>query len=159
EPLFSPVRHALPEDVYAHGGADRATPRFVAGDQVVLTVEGDGGGNSFLAWRSATTGKLLGSSADVAAFAVSEQGNRVASTAARKGRLLDGHTRNLVAPIPLSGIGIWNEHVIFSVDGQTLVTCGQDTRARFWSVEDRSGVALTESHPAVYHPTRAVRVS
>jgi WD40 repeat protein/tetratricopeptide (TPR) repeat protein/tRNA A-37 threonylcarbamoyl transferase component Bud32 len=158
-PLFPPVRHVRPEDVYSHGGADRAAPRFAAGDQVLLTVEGDGGDNSFLIWRSSITGKLLGRSAEGAVFAVSEPGNLVASHAGPKGRLLDARTREVLAPMRLSGTGLWNEHIVFSADGRTLVTCGSDTRARFWSVEDRSDVALIESHPSVYHPMRAVRVS
>src|SRR5262249_2216120 len=61
--------------------------------------------------------------------------------------------------IPASASFMWNEHVLFSTDDQTLVTCGHDTRARFWSVEDRSGDLLTESYPAVYHPMQPVRVS
>jgi WD40 repeat protein len=54
---------------------------------------------------------------------------------------------------------MWNEHVIFSADEQTIVTCGHDARARFFSVHDRSGDTLIESHPSVYHPMAAVRVS
>jgi WD40 repeat protein/tetratricopeptide (TPR) repeat protein/tRNA A-37 threonylcarbamoyl transferase component Bud32 len=159
KPLFPPVRHVLPEDYYAHGGADRATPRFAAGDQVVLTVEGNGGDNCTLMWRSSTTGKLLGRSPEGAVFAVNEQGTYVASHGGSKGRLLRAQTREVLAPLLLSAPAVWNEHVIFSAESQTLVTCGWDTRARFWSVEDRKGVALSESHPSVYHPMQAVRVS
>jgi WD40 repeat protein len=54
---------------------------------------------------------------------------------------------------------LWNEHVSFSADEQTLVTCDHDTRARFFSVQDRSGDTLIELYPSVYHPTLAVRVS
>jgi WD40 repeat protein/tRNA A-37 threonylcarbamoyl transferase component Bud32 len=152
EPLFPPVPHVRPEDVYSHGGPDRIVPRFAADDRVVLTVEGD----SVLVWRSATTGGLLGRTIEGAAFAVNEQGTRVASVLGEKGRLMDGRTRETLAPISFP---TWNEHVIFSADGQTLVGCSSDTRVRFWSVEDRSGVTLVESHPNVYHPMSAVRVS
>jgi WD40 repeat protein len=160
EPLFPPVLHAQPEDVYAHGGADRVAPRFADADKAVLTVEGNGGHMSVLMWRSSTTGEVLGSSADGAAFAVNDQGTQVAANTGARGRLLDAQSREVLAPIQVSASGSWTEHTLFSADGQTVVTCGSDTTARFWSTdEDRPGAVLSESHPSIHHPMRAVRVS
>jgi WD40 repeat protein/tetratricopeptide (TPR) repeat protein/tRNA A-37 threonylcarbamoyl transferase component Bud32 len=159
KPLFPPVPHIGGDGEYSHLGPDAACPRFAAGDQVLLTVEqksGDPAPPAFR-WRSSATGKLLSRMAgDV--FAVSEQGNHVATLDQTKGRLFNANTRQVLSVIPSAPPWMWHEHVIFSVDEQTLVTCGHDTRARFWSVEDRSGDTLTESYPSVYHPMFVVRV-
>jgi WD40 repeat protein/tetratricopeptide (TPR) repeat protein len=158
EPLFPPVRHLGGDGVYSHTGPEVSCPRFAAGDQLLLTLERDQGAESLLAWRSASDGKLLSTTAEGAIFAVNGRGNLVASLGVTKGRLLDAAKRQVLAPIPASAPWMWNEHVIFSADEQTLVTCGHETRARFFSVGDRSGDTLVETYPPVYHPMMAVRV-
>jgi len=157
EPLFPPVPHDGGDGQYAHTGPAVACPRFAAADQILLTAERKND-DTALKWRSSATGMLLSSSTESAVFAVSEQGNHIASLGATKGRLLNAFTRQVLSPIPASPPGMWNEHVIFSADEETLVTCSHDTRARFWSIEDRSADTLSEAYPAVYHPMLAVRV-
>jgi WD40 repeat protein len=159
EPLFPPVPHVADYATYSHTGPDVSCPRFAAADQVLLTVEAVQGDTLGLKWRSAATGRELARKTEGDIFAVSEQQARVAVLGETKGRLLNAYTGQVLSPIPAAPPWRWNEHVIFSADEQTLVTCGHDTRARFFSVQDRSGDTLIESHPAVYHPMSAVRVS
>jgi WD40 repeat protein len=161
-PLFPPVAHTLADDPHAHRGPAAVTPRFAAGDQTLLTVEETPQG-ARLMWRSPVTGKILSISnspenGGLNAFAVSEGGQHVAVLWASKGQLWDAQTRRVLSIIPAPAPWIWNEHVTFSADGKTLVTCGHDTRVRFWSVDDRSGDTLTSSLPPVFHPMQAVRV-
>jgi eukaryotic-like serine/threonine-protein kinase len=158
-PLFPPVRHVDGYGEYSHTGPDVSCPRFAAGDQVLLTVEPNQGNDPVLRWRSSATGTLLFNSPEGGIFAVSEQGNHIASLGEIKGRLLNANTRQVLSPIPAPAPWMWNEHVIFSADEQMLVTCGHDTRARFFSVEDRSSDTLTEAYPSIFHPMLAVRAS
>jgi hypothetical protein len=64
DPLFPAVgADVVGESGSNHGGSDLVAPRFVAGDQVLVNVERTQQGTYTLAWRSATTGKLLSRSA------------------------------------------------------------------------------------------------
>ncbi len=164
EPLFLPVKHSIGEDTYSHRGPDRIVPRFAEGDRVLLTVAPSPEGAEALLWYSAVTGDLLfwNNSPDgnsLHAFAVSPKGHEVAAIWGSKGRLWDAETREVLLAIPTPPRFAWNEDVIFSADGSTLVTCGHDTKARFWSVKDRSVDMFAETFPSVYHPMQAVRVN
>jgi hypothetical protein len=140
EPLFPPVPHSRVEHGLAHGGPDRVAPRFAAGDQVLLTVEEPSHSTHNLVWRSATTGKFLTSTAAppgqsfLTAFAVSPQGHQVAALWDSNGWLLDARTRIILAAIPTDRFN-WCEDLVFAADGKTLVTCGHDMMAQFWSVD------------------------
>jgi WD40 repeat protein/tetratricopeptide (TPR) repeat protein len=164
EPLFSPVPHIGDDGDYSHTGPDVACPRFAAGDQVFLTVEEIQKNVASLVWRSVETGKPLSDATSLdyrhfGVFTVSEDGDYVAALGPDKGRIWDAQSRRLLATIPGPPPLSWNEHVTFSADGKTLVTCGHDTRARFWYVEDRFGDNLTASSSSIYHPMQAVRVN
>jgi WD40 repeat protein/tetratricopeptide (TPR) repeat protein/tRNA A-37 threonylcarbamoyl transferase component Bud32 len=158
-PLFPSVPHFGADGEYSHLGPDVACPRFAAGDQALLTVERYNGNDPFLRWRSTATGMAMPGTIAGGIFAVSDHGDHLAVLDGTKGRLLNAHTRQIVSPIPASPPWQWQEHVIFSADERTLVTCSHDTRARFWSVEDQSGDTLVEAYPSVYHPMLPVRLS
>jgi WD40 repeat protein/tRNA A-37 threonylcarbamoyl transferase component Bud32 len=165
EPLFPPVDAEVSgEDGTNHGGTDQVGPRFAADDQVLLTVERTSQRNHELTWRSATTGKLIGSTNighwTLNSFAVSPRGDRVAAFWAvdgGMGRLLDTRTRGILAAIPTkSGI---IEDTAFGDDGKTLVVGSSDMMAQFWSVDDRPNLSLVPSQPTILHPNPVVRVS
>jgi WD40 repeat protein len=159
DPLFPPVAHVGEYGTYSHTGPDVSCPRFAAGDQVLLTAERYQGEDFVVKWRSSTTGIELASKTLGDLFAVSDQQAMVAVLGGTKGRLVDAYTGQVLSPIPAAPPWLWHEQVIFSADDQTLVTAGHDTRVRFFSVNDRSGDALAESLPSIYHPMLAVRVS
>ncbi|HEV3383333.1 MAG TPA: WD40 repeat domain-containing protein, partial [Gemmata sp.] len=92
-------------------------------------------------------------------IAANPQGTYTAALWGSKGRLWQTQTQEILSVIPAAPTLVWNEDVAFSTDGKTLVTCGHDTRARFWSVDDRSGDTLTATLPSIYHPMQLLRVN
>lgn len=189
EPLFPPVPHTRTEHGLAHGGADRVAPRFAADDSVLLTVESMGEHTHRLAWRSAASGKLLtatqapgGGSLTTAArtildpamplfsippsgqnfltaFTVSPRGDQVAVMWEDNGQLWDTRTRRLLGTLAMGERYNWCEDIAFAPDGKTLVTCGHNLRAQFWSVENRPKGWLTASSSPVLHPMKVVRAT
>jgi WD40 repeat protein len=141
EPLFPPVSHWLGE--YSDLTPDepgRAAPQFVAGDQVLLTVEKTAQGPFALIRRSALTGQRLSSSGAPAgveylvACAASPQGDQAAVLWGDAARLLDTSTGKMLLALPRGRARF--ENATFSADGKTLVTCGSDGGLRFWPVDD-----------------------
>ena len=57
-------------------------------------------------------------------------------------RLWDAQTRAILASIPTSELD-WCEDMVFSADGQVVVTCGQDMKVQTWSMEDERNLELT----------------
>jgi eukaryotic-like serine/threonine-protein kinase len=164
EPLFPSVPQINGDDGYSHRGPDAVSPRFSANDRVLLTMEPLKPSGAILRRRSVRDGKLLSDMAidpngEGASFAVSETLELIAALGGSKGNVLSARTGHILAPIPESPPWMWGEHAIFSANGQMLVTCGHDTRARFWEVGDRLDDKLLEAHPPIYHPMMAVRVS
>jgi serine/threonine protein kinase/WD40 repeat protein len=168
EPLFPPVAHTLGEyhaGNNINGGPDLVAPRFAADDRVLFTVERTPQAAYSLIWRSATTGKLIGSYLAppghdyVTTFAVSPDATRVATAVWEgDGLLWDAQVPRALAYIPASRWQ-WFNDVTFAANNKTLVTCGIDGIARFWSVEDRLRGSLTTSSPSLQHPQPAVRAS
>ena len=72
-------------------------------------------------------------------------------------RLWDAQTRAILASIPTSELD-WCEDMVFSADGQVVVTCGQDMKVQTWSVEDERNLELTLATPPISHSHQAVRV-
>jgi WD40 repeat protein len=163
EPLFPPVPHAGNLSGSNHGGQSRIVPRFADADRVLLTVERTGD-THVLVWRSATTGEVLPANVSppdggfLGAFAVSPQGNHVVAFWDHGGRLLEARAQDILAAVPTGREDAWCEDVAFAEHGKTVVTGGQDGLLRFWSVDDRRNFNLTETLPAVHHPTTVVRV-
>ena len=165
EPLFPPVNAIISGDNGStHGGTDQVAPRFAANDQTLLTVERNQRGNACLAWRNATTGKLLSYTdmghSSISAFALVPQGDILAvfwSDGGEMGRLLDTRSGSILAAIPTKSGG--NEDIAFTADGKTLVVGNDDRSTQFWSVEDRLNYNLAISIPRINHPTVVVRVS
>ena len=162
-PVFPPVPHFPAEYGINHGGADRVAPRFAASDSTLLTVERSGTVYN-LQWRSAATGKVLTTSRALpghdflGAFDVSPGGDRVAASwNDGVARLWDSRTREVLASIPTSEIN-WCEDVLFSPDGQVLVTGGHDMKVQTWSVDDQRNLALPPAAPPISHFHEAVRV-
>jgi WD40 repeat protein len=164
-PLFPPVPHTLGNlgiSEFVHGGPEPTAPRFASGDRILLTVGDPHAGPDSLIFRSSTTGKLVGSSPapsgpeHLSVLTVSPQGNHVAAFWDQNARLWDLRASGNRAAIPAPDG--WTEDAAFTADGKTLVTCGSEMMARFWSVDDRLGDILSPSHPSVFHPVRMVRV-
>jgi eukaryotic-like serine/threonine-protein kinase len=164
DPVFPAVPHVLAEYGINHGGPDRVAPRFIDQDRAFLTVEKFGPGYN-LVWRSSATGEIVGRSAPpvlheaeyLAAFDVNLDGDRVASAWAVLGRLLDAHSQGIIAAIPTTAEN-WCEDVVFSADGETVVTCGNNMKVQTWSVRDQRDLNLSLSSPSILHPQQAVRV-
>src|SRR5262249_29934357 len=93
------------------------------------------------------------------AFAVSPQGNSVVAFWDHGGRFLSAQNRSILAAIPTGHSQAWCEDVAFADDGKTIVTGANDGLLRFWSADDRPNFRLTETLPAVHHPTTVVRVA
>ena len=164
DPVFSPVPHVLAEYGINHGGPDRLPPPFVDGDRTLHTVE-KFGSNYNLAWRSSATGEILAQSAPpvlheapyLTAFDVSHDGNRVACAWSVLGRLLDARSHAIISAIPTSGDN-WCEDMVFSADGETVITCGHNMKVQTWSLDDQRDLNLSVSSPSILHPQQAVRV-
>jgi WD40 repeat protein/tetratricopeptide (TPR) repeat protein len=138
-------------------------PRFVSGDQFLLTMTGNRMGHYTLEWRYALNGKPLANSTspdfrDLAVFQVSDDGLYVAALGEEKARLWDARTRQLLSDFRTPPASGWPNQVLFSVDGAALLTCATDTRVRSWSLESRSGRVFTTAIPPIIHPQQPVRI-
>jgi WD40 repeat protein len=144
EPIFPPVPHVMREtSETSHLGSDVVAPRFATDDTVLLTLDEPQGfpDRRTLVWRSALTGVPMPESparefVGLCSFAVSLGGKYVAALGDVKGRLWDARSQKVLSAIPGPPAFAWNEHVAFSDDGETLITCAHDTRARLYSVAD-----------------------
>jgi WD40 repeat protein len=158
EPLFPPVPHSFQQEHHY-----RRAPSFASEDRVLTTVVATSAGQA-LVWRSATSGTVLSRNDtpdghQLHSVAINRQGTHVAALWGTKGRLWDARTRQILSIVPAAPIFQWNEDLAFSADGKTLVTCGRDTKARFWLVEDQTGDLLEAAHPPIVHPEEVVRVN